>query len=603
MNKFRSLFFIITALCVTRAEAELAPEQVAVVANANSQESRTVAEHYLRKRDIPAKNLIALDLPQQEKISRRQYDEKLVKPLRRTLKERGISSRIRAVVTTLGVPLSLAELGANSPEHKIVQSALQTQNAARMGFVKVIALSIDPASAANFDKQQKTAALNVPERAKYSKLSNKELVEKADIEIRKALSKLDSISDDKEKQARSSQLSKLVLEIGGFSSLAKHLVPNNPNDKTAQSKAARQLQKMKKDVQEAQNVLGLLARAPNEKNRLISYSLTKRVFGLGGVLRKAELEIERYKTETSQASLDSELSLLWWDRMLYRLAGRLPNPLHYSLQEKQTGPSALPILMTSRIDAPSAELALKMIDNAAAAEKNGLTGEYYFDAQGLKYSRQKERSIWDKNIVDLAWQLRELSSLSINLDKYPELLNDAPNTAYYIGWYSLRNYRDVFSFRPGAIGYHIASAEAISIRNPEEKGWCRNMLARGAAATIGAVAEPYLDSFPLPSEFTAFLMSGQYSLVEAYFLSKKYISWRMVLFGDPLYRPFKTKAVIPADKIILDERSPVKSLEEFSKAPSDLPFADPVKVRQIMEAQQTQIQKKLDRIFTDKKKN
>jgi len=61
----------------------------------------------------------------------------------------------------------------------------------------------------------------------------------------------------------------------------------------------------------------------------------------------------------------------------------------------------------------------------------------------------------------------------------------------------------------------------------------------GAAAVIGPVAEPYVQAFPVPELFFNFLTDGYYTLVEAYFLSLPYLSWQMVLVGDPLYRPFK----------------------------------------------------------------
>ena len=53
-----------------------------------------------------------------------------------------------------------------------------------------------------------------------------------------------------------------------------------------------------------------------------------------------------------------------------------------------------------------------------------------------------------------------------------------------------------------------------------------------------SVGEPYLDAFPLPKEFFGLLYSGKYSLVEAYYLSKRYLISKMVLFGDPLYWPW-----------------------------------------------------------------
>ena len=63
------------------------------------------------------------------------------------------------------------------------------------------------------------------------------------------------------------------------------------------------------------------------------------------------------------------------------------------------------------------------------------------------------------------------------------------------------------------------------------------MLEKGAAATIGPVGEPYVDAFPPPELFFSFLTAGR-NLVESYFFSLPHLSWKMVLIGDPLYRPF-----------------------------------------------------------------
>jgi uncharacterized protein (TIGR03790 family) len=64
------------------------------------------------------------------------------------------------------------------------------------------------------------------------------------------------------------------------------------------------------------------------------------------------------------------------------------------------------------------------------------------------------------------------------------------------------------------------------------------MLRDGITATLGAVAEPYLESFPEPDRFFNNLFEGQ-SLVEAYYHAKPFNSWQLILIGDPLYKPFK----------------------------------------------------------------
>jgi uncharacterized protein (TIGR03790 family) len=64
------------------------------------------------------------------------------------------------------------------------------------------------------------------------------------------------------------------------------------------------------------------------------------------------------------------------------------------------------------------------------------------------------------------------------------------------------------------------------------------MLEKGIAATIGPVGEPYVSGFPLPQIFFGYLVDGYLTLAECYLISLPYLSWKMVLIGDPLYRPF-----------------------------------------------------------------
>ena len=65
------------------------------------------------------------------------------------------------------------------------------------------------------------------------------------------------------------------------------------------------------------------------------------------------------------------------------------------------------------------------------------------------------------------------------------------------------------------------------------------MLKRGVAATLGPVHEPYVSGFPLPELFFHFLTEGYLTLGESYLVSLQFLSWQMVLIGDPLYRPFR----------------------------------------------------------------
>ena len=113
------------------------------------------------------------------------------------------------------------------------------------------------------------------------------------------------------------------------------------------------------------------------------------------------------------------------------------------------------------------------------------------------------------------------------------------NAALYVGWYSLQKYVPAFTWKRGAVGWHIASFEAQDLRNPQSTRWCVRMIQEGVVATIGAAEEPRLLAFPLPNEFFPLLLTGRQSIAECYWRTTPLVSWRMTLIADPLYNPFK----------------------------------------------------------------
>ncbi len=78
------------SICLTALWAgELLPDHVAVVYNGKSRLSREVAQEYVKTRRIPAGNLIELDCPLANEITRAQYDDFIKVPLlRRAIKDR-----------------------------------------------------------------------------------------------------------------------------------------------------------------------------------------------------------------------------------------------------------------------------------------------------------------------------------------------------------------------------------------------------------------------------------------------------------------------------------------------------------------------------------
>jgi len=262
--------------------------------------------------------------------------------------------------------------------------------------------------------------------------------------------------------------------------------------------------------------------------------------------KRIEKNINRYKLiidiiegkETS-ASVDSELSMVMFRNYeLYRWQVNMLGSNSKNSQNQDVLLAAgLGTLMVSRLDGPGEDIIKGLVDKAISAEQTGLKGAAYFDSRGI--FKKNQFGTYDQSLRDLAHLTKLRTDLSVELDETGALFlpGACPRTAVYCGWYSLKKYIDAFDFVDGAIGFHIASFEAANLRDPNSSHWCPAMLADGITATLGPVAEPYLHTFPRPKEFFEELYNGK-CLVEAYYRTKPFNSWRLILIGDPLYRPF-----------------------------------------------------------------
>ncbi|MHC4323620.1 MAG: TIGR03790 family protein [Planctomycetota bacterium] len=248
-------------------------------------------------------------------------------------------------------------------------------------------------------------------------------------------------------------------------------------------------------------------------------------------LAKLQLQIARINGKETDASVDSELSMvLFEDYDLYRWQ---PN----KLKNDVLGLS-FRTLMVSRLDGPGDRIAAGLVDKAVEAEKTGLKGVACIDSRGIM--RNDIYGHFDQSLRDLATLTGLRTEMPVKEERTAKLFapNSCPRTAIYCGWYSLKKYVDAFDFVNGAIGFHIASFEAVNLRDPNSSQWCPSMLRDGITATLGAVSEPYLHSFPEPRAFFAELYQGR-CLVEAYYRTKPFNSWQLLLIGDPLYKPFE----------------------------------------------------------------
>ncbi len=242
----------------------------------------------------------------------------------------------------------------------------------------------------------------------------------------------------------------------------------------------------------------------------------------------------------NRACVDSELSTLPTEGL--PVIGFYPNPY---FTEKELSPFnqslANQLILVCRLDGPDPETVIRMMDDALATENLELTGRVYLDSRNIKDPKDPYR-IGDQWIETCAI-IAQTNGLETELDQEPATVGSTAvwdDAALYFGWYEWNMngpfLRPEFHFRPGAIAYHIHSFSAETLRS-KEKNWAGPLLAKGAAATMGSVYEPYLRFTPDPSTFLRALLNG-YTFAEASYQSQAGISWTMTMLGDPLYRPF-----------------------------------------------------------------
>jgi uncharacterized protein (TIGR03790 family) len=416
-------FTVLCAVGVASRVWALGPADVWIVVNANVPESREIADHYIAKRGVPRENVVELDLPRGEDISRADYDAKLAGPLREALKDK--KEKVKVLLTTYGVPLRVGGQVPTDEEKKELEKLRPEIDAAR------------------------------------KKVSELEKTKGAD-----------------------------------------------PKD---------------------------LAAARGELNRL----------------QYREMAVSHAE---SNACVDSELMLLWWSK--YRLERWIPNPLYFQASDKYRA-AVPPVVLTCRLDGPGVEIVKRLVDDAVAVEAKGLAGEVVIDARGISFDPKAGGDTghgyggYDESMRDAA-KLLETGGMKVKLDNKGDLLppGSAKGVAIYCGWYSLGNFVDCCEYVPGAVAWHLASAEAVTLRNKDSKFWCPNLLKKGVAATLGPVAEPYTLGFPKPAEYFGFLATGEFTLVECYGRSMTTCSWMTVLVGDPLYNPFKKNPKLKVEDVV-----------------------------------------------------
>jgi len=256
-------------------------------------------------------------------------------------------------------------------------------------------------------------------------------------------------------------------------------------------------------------------------------------------LREPAAEKIRVELRRNEAAVDDELACLPVAADML-LAGPRVNPLFGATNALQLDP-ANGILLVTRLDGPTAAIARGLVDKAMQAEADGLWGRAYFDLRGLEATNAYHLGDeWIHVASEVCRRAGFETVVDSNGGTFP-ISFPLSQVAFYAGWYdenvSGPFTRPVVEFMPGAFAYHLHSFSAGVVRTAKRQ-WVGPLLDKGATATMGCVAEPYLVATPNIGMFFERFVGSGFTFGEAAYAGHQWVSWQTTVIGDPLYRPF-----------------------------------------------------------------
>jgi uncharacterized protein (TIGR03790 family) len=503
----------------------LTPDEIALVVNRNVPESIQLAQFYAQARNIPDGRIIELDLPKADEIPFDTYENQVTPQVRQFLRTHALEQKVRCLLTFYGVPLRIGDR-VNTVQDSIELDKLKRANQKL----------VDELSAMVRDAEARAAKSDSTFKPTSSEVSQEALSQRMQRAVAAIETDMRSTKDDAHRQELTKYLNNALLKVTG-SVAGDDLMPA-----TAQA-----------DLNEAQvKELGERPYDPEARERV--RRAARRQAGVFAYLRLVQAHIDYLSTKETGAAFDSELALMWWP--LYPRARWQPNLM--ALNPKP--PGSPPVIMVMRLDAPTPQIVRDIIATSIRVEREGLNGKFVIDSRGIKpvdaQGKPDAFGIFDEHLRKLAQIVKTRSNMQMMLDEKPEVLppNSVDNVALYCGWYSLYTYVPAMKFNPGAVGYHVASFELLSLRDPAHPGWVRGLLENEVVASVGPVAEPYLHSFPPPDAFFPLLMTGSKPLAEVYWTTVPMTSWMQTCIGDPLYTPFAKNPRMKVEDLPVDGR-------------------------------------------------
>lgn len=507
--------------------AGVAPENVAIVVNGDSEASKLIAEEYIRLRSVPAGNVVSITgLPDKEKLSIEDFRQQVLGPVLKALAERGLTPQIDVIAYSAEIPTAI-DVSGDLGERKLPRILTPIASLNGLTFLHQLVMAKDVRYLdlnINFYARRVVAETSdTPWTAEEQRLYAGVLVKLQQHNQVKTLRKEGDLPKNDEKEKTTALLKEVV---AAFEELQKA----HPQSNALHYNRACGLAQL--DQPEA----AVTALKEAVKSGWWDHQHATRDEDLKSLRGREDFNaaLEEMKTIdfNVQPTVGFRSSVGWLPNGTSTTDERAPRYLLSTVLACTTGRGT------------SVDEAIANLRRTAAADGSHPSGTIYFERNGDVRSTTREWAF--RNAA------RKLESLGVKAvledGTLPQQKADVAGAV--IGTASFDWPQSGSTIVPGAIVEHLTSFGGVMTKGAGQTP-LTEFLKQGAAGASGTVTEPFAIQAKFPSPFIHVQYASGCTLAESFYQSVTG-PYQLLIVGDPLAQPWRRKFTLNVEGLAKD---------------------------------------------------
>lgn len=522
-------------VCSGMVLADLAPENVAVVVNGDSEVSKRVAEEYVRLRDIPSGNVIELTkLSNRERISVEEFRTAILLPVLHEIEVRGLTPQIDLIAYSAEIPTAI-EVQKDAGDIKLPQVLTPVASINGLTFLHELVVRKD---VGYLDLNVNRYARRIVNATPDSPWSAEELqkyatavqaMQQAAQASRNAAGK----NGDRKESGQDTE-SRTVDFPPETVSVVEELTKTHPNSSELHYNFACLL------ALSGQKDRAMEALATAVRNGWWDHRHTSRDDDLG-ILRDRR-DFKELLEQMKSVAFDVQPSIAFDASAGWNSDG--------SPVSDPTAPRYLlsVVLACTTGRGLSEEEAMQNLRRSARSDATRPSGTIYFERNGDVRSTTREWAFQNA--------ARKLQAMGVNAvvedGVVPKERRDVAGAVIGIADFDWKTSQS--TILPGAIVEHLTSFGGVMTKGAGQTP-LTEFLKHGAAGSSGTVTEPYAIQAKFPGPFIQVFYAEGCTLAEAFYQSVTG-PYQLLIVGDPLANPWRKPFEIETPTpVVLDPQS------------------------------------------------